>query len=183
MLKRMISQVPKLPRIPLKYSLSRKVIQRSQQRPPSPQRSASTTDVITFVLKTRHLMGQARIRLLSLFLILFPLSGSIFSRLATDLFDVSLWPFLLMLLLSSFKIISDATMDNFVPYFEMVLVGVSRFWHIDSSFVNVLGEEGRFKAEKLSIGIAILKRRNSATAIYQPSAQPAGWTLVPFSCF
>lgn len=99
------------------------------------QRFASTTDVITFVLKTGHLMGQTRIRLLSLFLILFPLSGSIFSRLATDLFDVSLWPFLLMLLLSLFKIISDATMDNFVPYFVMVLVGVSWFWHIDSSFV------------------------------------------------
>jgi hypothetical protein len=68
-------------------------------------------------------------------LILFPLTGSIFGRLAADLFDVSIGPSLLMFFLSSLKIISYATMDDLVANFEMVLVGVTWFWHIFFSFV------------------------------------------------
>ena len=68
---------------------------------------------------------MTRIRWLSLFLALFPFMGSIFSRLVTDLLDVSFWPFLLMLLFSSIKVIGNATMDNFISNFVMILIGIS----------------------------------------------------------
>lgn len=74
-------------------------------------------------MRPRH-RGRGR-NGLGVTLVLFPLSGTFFGRSIADLLYMAVWPFLLMLLFSSLKVVRYPAMNDFVANFELVFEGIA----------------------------------------------------------